>query len=412
MSAFGTMHVEKSAHFAQDALERAGLQAARAFHHIAVHRIAGPDDLVPFPLHRAHQWCQSCGHLVMPKAADQRDPPRFTLRVHHVEQTDQRIRLQAGAAFHADGIGQPAHELDMGRAFEPRAIADPQEMRAGVVILLAGRAGPRQCLLIGQQQRLMAGVERGRLQLRQALRVDPASSHERQRLVYPVGHILIGLGPFALPHEIQRPLMDLAEIGEATAGEGAQQIERGGGLAVGAQHALRIGLTRAGLEIDVVDDIAAIAGQFFCALHFGRRGTRLGELPCHAAHLHHRKLAGIGQHHRHLQDDAKAVADIVRMKFGEALGAVAALQKEALPRLHLGQFGLQRVDFAGEHQRRIAAERLLHRLQRGSIAIIGHLNAFMRAPALRGPIGRHVSHPSIPATAPVSAMPYNIGAHA
>ena len=40
--------------------------------------------------------------------------------------------------------------------------------------------------------------------------------------------------------------------------------------------------------------------------------------------------AGIGQHHRHLQEHAEEVADVVGAVLGEALGAIAALQQEGL----------------------------------------------------------------------------------
>ena len=120
-----------------------------------------------------------------------------------------------------------------------------------------------------------------------------------------------------------------------------------------------------GVELDAVDDVAEIARQLHAADRLGRRRARLGELAGHAADLDHRLLAGEGQHHRHLQQHAEGVADVVGVEFGEALGAIAALQQEALARGDFGQIGLQRARLAGEDQRRITAQR---RFDRGQFA--------------------------------------------
>ena len=90
------------------------------------------------------------------------------------------------------------------------------------------------------------------------------------------------------------------------------------------------GVRAVGRELDAVDDVAAIGRQRDAVLRLGVGGARLGELAGHAADLHHRAGGAEGQHHRHLQQHAEGVADVVGMEFGEALGAVAALQQESL----------------------------------------------------------------------------------
>src|SRR3546814_5748264 len=72
--------------------------------------------------------------------------------------------------------------------------------------------------------------------------------------------------------------MHLMEIGEAALGEGAQQIQRRRSLVVGAQHPLGIGLTSRLVEVDAVDDVAAIARQHLVALRLGRVRAGFGEL--------------------------------------------------------------------------------------------------------------------------------------
>ena len=120
------------------------------------------------------------------------------------------------------------------------------------------------------------------------------------------------------------------EIGVAALREGAQQVQRRRRLPIGLDLPARIGNARFRGELDAVDDVAAIARQFDAVPLLGRRRARLGELAGDAADLHHRRAAGKGQHHRHLQEDAEEVADVVRAMFGEAFGAVAALQQEGL----------------------------------------------------------------------------------
>jgi hypothetical protein len=60
--------------------------------------------------------------------------------------------------------------------------------------------------------------------------------------------------------------------------------------------------------------------------------------------------------HRHLQDQAEGVANVVGVKFLEAFGAVAALQEEGAPLGDVAQQALQAPRLTGEHQRRHAAQ--------------------------------------------------------
>ena len=83
--------------------------------------------------------------------------------------------------------------------------------------------------------------------------------------------------------------MHVREIGIAAGREGAQQVQRRRRLAIGLELALRIGHARFGGEVDVVDDVAAIARQLDAVRLLGRRGARLGELAGDAADLHHRR---------------------------------------------------------------------------------------------------------------------------
>ena len=145
-------------------------------------------------------------------------------------------------------------------------------------------------------------------------------------------------------------------------------------------------------ERDVVDDIAAVARQLDVAELFGRRRARFGKLSGDAADLDHRHRAGIGQHHRHLQQHAEEIADVVGAVLGKALGAIAALQQEGFARGHAGQRLFQVTGLAGEHQRRKRGELRLDIGQCLGIGIIGHLQHRPGAPAIgRPPLGHDVN---------------------
>ena len=145
-------------------------------------------------------------------------------------------------------------------------------------------------------------------------------------------------------------------------------------------------------EGDVVDDVAAVARQLDAANLLGIRRARFGELPGDAADLHHRQRAGIGQDHRHLQQHAEEIADVVGAVLGKALGAIAALQQEGFARGDPGQRLFQITGLTGEHQRRKRGELRLDIGQCLGIGIIGDLQHRPGAPAIgRPPLGHDVN---------------------
>ena len=103
------------------------------------------------------------------------------------------------------------------------------------------------------------------------------------------------------------------------------------------------------------------------------------------------EAAGIGQHHRHLQEDAEEIADVVGAVLGEALGAIAALQQESLAGGDPRQRVLQIARLAGKHQRRKGRELLLDVGQRLLVRIIRHLHDRLAAPAIGAPLPEFAS---------------------
>ena len=184
------------------------------------------------------------------------------------------------------------------------------------------------------------------------------------------------------------------QIGIAALGKGAQQVQCRRRLAVGLDHALRIGLARRGVKVEAVDDVAAIGRQGLTVLGFDLRGARLGELSGEPAELDDRAARAIGQHHRHLQQHLKHVADVVRVKLGKALGAVAALQQKGLARRHRSQAVLEPPRLAGEDEGRKAMQGFLDAGECGFVGISRDLTDREAAPAVGGPIFCHVT-PSV-----------------
>ena len=189
MRALGTVDGEEAAHFGEDALERTRLVAVGRLDDIAVHRVARPDDGVTRFLHRAHQLGQVRLDLVVAVARDQRHAPRDMVRVQRIEQAQQHVGLEARAALHADRIADAAQIFDMRRPFEAGAVADPQEMARGVVPAAGQAVLPGERLLVREQQRLMAGIEAGALDLRDRFGRDAAGFHEGERFRMEKGFV-------------------------------------------------------------------------------------------------------------------------------------------------------------------------------------------------------------------------------
>ena len=147
----------------------------------------------------------------------------------------------------------------------------------------------------------------------------------------------------------------------------------------------RVGHAGSGLESDVVDDVAAIARQFDVADTLGRRRSRFGELPGHAADLYDRQSCTEGRNDGHLQEDAQRIADRVRGMFREALGTIAALQQKGFAGGDLCEHALQLARLARENERRKAGKLRLDLGERPGVRIDRRLLDRLQPPAVGGP---------------------------
>ena len=160
------------------------------------------------------------------------------------------------------------------------------------------------------------------------------------------------------------------------------------------------------VELDAVDDVAAIARQRHAVDRLVVGRARLGELAGDAADLHHRLGAGEGQHHRHLQEHAEEVADVVRAMLGEAFGAIAALQKEPVSGSDGSKLLLQLARLTCKNQRRKGGETGLGFLERSHVRIGWNLLDRLCPPGIRRPF-RHFStqHSRFSAGLPAAIAP-------
>ncbi|MNY07180.1 hypothetical protein D3C86_1399720 [compost metagenome] len=327
----------------------------------------------------------------MAETADQGQTARNIVRVQGVDQRQDVFRRHGRSALDADGVRDAAHELNVRPVQLTGALADPQHMGRGVKPFACRTFQTRQGALDVQQQGFVAGEDLDARQVGMRLGRDADRLHEGQGLGDLVGQLAIGRAR-AVVGEAQGPAVDVVQVGIAAARKGAQQVQRRGRLVIGLQQALRIGHALFGREAHAVDDVAAIGRQLDAADLFQRRRARLGELTGDAADLHHRLAPGEGQDHRHLQDQAEGVADVVGRELLEALGAVAALKQEGVARLHLREMLGQFAGLAGKHQGRHGPQLVFDTGQFGHVRIVRrHMHDGLVSPGFRGPALTHAA---------------------
>ena len=119
------------------------------------------------------------------------------------------------------------------------------------------RVATGERLFVGEDEGLVAGVEVDALERAVVVQVDAAGLHELQRPFDLVGDDLVALALEGVGDELLVPRVHPRERGEAAGREGAQQVERRDALVVGGEQALGVGSARGGVELLVVDDVAA-----------------------------------------------------------------------------------------------------------------------------------------------------------
>src|SRR5690606_21789909 len=123
-------------------------------------------------------------------------------------------------------------------------------------------------------------------------------------------------------------------------------------------------------KLDAVNVVAPVGRQRHAADGFSRLRARFTELASETADLHHWARGRKREHNAHGHQRTESVADVVGVKFLEALGAVAALQEESSAGRHFGELGFKVARFARKHERRVSAQLMLSARERAGIWII------------------------------------------
>ncbi|MOA10002.1 hypothetical protein D3C78_1298710 [compost metagenome] len=224
-----------------------------------MHRVGAPQHLAPLALDGADQPWQVLTDLAGAHAHDEVEAPGVVGRVERIDQADQLFRVHARADLDPDRVVHPAQELHMCAIELAGAVADPQHVRRAVVVVAGQAVLAHEGFFVVQQQCLVGGEKAGFAQLRGA--VQAAGAHEGQGLVDAVGQLVVFVGQRRIGDEVQVPLVHLVQVGETALGEGAQQVEAGGGLVVGLQQAVGVRYAAFFVEADTVDDVAAVGRQ-------------------------------------------------------------------------------------------------------------------------------------------------------
>ena len=124
-----------------------------------MHRIAAPQHRFPLTTDRLHQRGKGLLHLVGTKPVDEREPAGFILGIQHLREVDQLSGGHGRSHFDTDRICDAPEVFHMGTIQCAGPFPDPREVGGKVVPSGPVRHPPGLCLLIMQEQPLMAGEE-------------------------------------------------------------------------------------------------------------------------------------------------------------------------------------------------------------------------------------------------------------
>ena len=348
--ALAVMRPHESVDLGADLGEVACLVTAGGGVGVAVHRVARPHHRMAGVAHRPQQRRQRRLDLARAHTRDECESAGDARRVQPLAQFEHVVGGCARPDLAADRVADAAQELDVRAVEVACAFTDPQHVRRAVVPTAGQGVLPRERFFVAEQQRLVARVDVDLAEVVVVLDLDPAGAHELEGTVDVVGELLVAPSLGARRHELLGPRVHPGEIGETALGERPYQVQCGRRLVVRLDESVGVGHARGLSGRGVVDDVAAEARQADVTHQLEVARTWLGELAGHPTDLHHRHAQAVGEHDRHLQDDAQLLADVDRGELLEALGTVAGLQQERVAGGHLGERRLQRPGLAGEHE--------------------------------------------------------------
>mmetsp|Transcript_81294 Transcript_81294/g.263674 ORF Transcript_81294/g.263674 Transcript_81294/m.263674 type:complete len:386 (+) Transcript_81294:374-1531(+) len=352
---------------------------ARGHDAVAVHAVALPSHRNAALLNSLDVSSQHLLHLASAIARNDHDPTLNLVGIQDLQQLLQLVVLHRRTDLHSDGVCDASEVLQMRPTNLPRAIANPDQVGTQVVVLVSDLS--RQRLLQVELHGLVRSEE-----LRGFLR----------RLFGPDGtHILREvLELWRRPQCVDVDVGGVRRIG--TRSVGPQIIHGGRRVEVALQQSLRIPFSILGLE--AVDVVAFEGHDLTVPLHdLGGLAAGLAVLACDAAYSHCGLADNMLHDHAHLQDQLELGLQSLRLTIHEALGAIAALDNEALTTASLCQQLLQPVCLGRLDDRRQPAQLREDRARQRLILPLGHLLCRLGLPRRSAPF-RHGSCRQPPCT--------------
>ncbi len=160
------MHLEKTLHFIDNAIEVTGLEPRGRLVGVAVHRVALPDHLMPGGLDLLHDRWQQIADLVVAHPAHQRQPARLIVRVGALDVLHGQFRGHVGAQLDPDRISNHLGKRDVRAIDLSGPLADPhgvcgQVKQLWFTVFTVGQ--PQHGALVVEHQSFMAGIDFGGL---------------------------------------------------------------------------------------------------------------------------------------------------------------------------------------------------------------------------------------------------------
>mmetsp|Transcript_84839 Transcript_84839/g.182946 ORF Transcript_84839/g.182946 Transcript_84839/m.182946 type:complete len:456 (-) Transcript_84839:89-1456(-) len=346
----------------QNVADLAGLHLVAGDNAVSMNRVALPDDGHSGFLDCLNVAREHVRNLAGTVPCDQHELALLFVRIELRDQVLELIVLHRGANLASDGVGNAPEVLHVGSVELARAIADPNQMGAQVVVEVANLA--RQRLLEVQLHGLMGSEELGR-RSGHVLRGDILRSGLEGIEVRQRGE----LGEVDLRQHHGVHVCDIP----------AQEVQRGRRVPVALQQALRIPLAVLGI---IAVDVLAFEGHDLAHSldHLSGLAPRLAVLARDAADADVGPASDILHDHAHLEHHAHLALQAVGRAVHEALSAVPALHNEPFSPRGRGQQRLQPIGLLGLHQwgqRAQLAEDLGRQLL---VLILGHLRLRQRLP--------------------------------
>ncbi|KAI6756615.1 hypothetical protein HG530_011213 [Fusarium avenaceum] len=290
-----------------------------------------------------------CGQGVAVHGVALPDNASAVLRV--LDRTDEGEKVGGwcrGTNLDTNGVGDATEELNVSMVDLTGTVADPDEVRRGIVVLLLFTAVTRRRGACGSGSGLLQKTGQ-RLFI-----VKEKTLMTAQRLLDTRGDGRVLLLEFRIPHMAKTPVKRPVKISNARGESGADVVECGSRMVIGLDETVRI--NRPVLETVAVNDVSLEAGDFLSIDHLGGTRSRLRILPSHTANAHNSLVGSPDEHNTHLQQELDLALNGALATVVEEFRTITTLEEKGIALCHIAKMGLESDDLIGVHQRRQVGE--------------------------------------------------------